>query len=58
MTRSKDVDQRREELKAAAAEAQGLGDRDEVMRLLTELADLDKSEKAVAPKRTETRKKG
>lgn len=51
-------EQRREELKAQAADAQGRGDRDEVMRLLTELAELDKPERAVPKKRTETRKKG
>lgn len=50
-------DQRREELKAAAAEAQGLGDRERVMELLTELAELDKPERAVPKKRTEKRKR-
>lgn len=50
-------DDKREQLKAQAAEAQGLGDRERVRDLLTQLAALDAPEKAVAPKRTETRKK-
>lgn len=55
MTTSKD--QRREELKAQAADAQGRGDRERVMELLTELAELDKPERAVPKKRTEKRAK-
>lgn len=51
-------DDKRAELKAAAEDAQGRGDREEVRRLLTELAALDKPEKAVQAKKTETRKKG
>jgi len=50
-------DDKREALQAEAADAQGRGDRDEVLRLLTELQKLDKPEKAVAPKKAETRKK-
>jgi hypothetical protein len=46
------------ELKAQAEDAQGRGDRDEVRRLLTELAKLNRPERAVAPKKTETRKRG
>lgn len=51
-------DDRREALKAAAADAQGRGERDEVLRLLTELQELDKPEKAIPKKQTEKRGTG
>lgn len=49
-------DEQREALKAEAADAQGRGDRGRVLELLTDLAALDKPERAVQPKVTETRK--
>ena len=50
-------DDRRAKLIAQAQDAQGLGDREKVRELLTEIAELDKPERAVAAKRTETRTK-
>lgn len=49
-------DEARQSLIGAAADAQGRGDREAVRELLSALADLDKPEKAVQKKRTETRK--
>lgn len=51
-------EEKRKALLHEAAEAQGFGDREKVRELLTQLAELDKPERAVKPKRTETRKKG
>jgi len=51
-------DEKREALKADYADALGRGDRDRALEALTALAELDKPEKAVRPKKTETRKKG
>jgi hypothetical protein len=49
-------DDRRERLIAEAREAQGLGDREKTRELLEQLAELDKPEKAVPAKSTETRR--